>query len=56
MRRFEGPLSEARQIVATMPIAEREHIAIWTPGHIFTAGELLAEAPGHEHDPLSPAA
>ena len=49
---FEGSLSEARQIVTAMTIAEREHIAIWTPGHIFTAGELLAEVPGHEHDPL----
>ena len=53
---FEGTLLEARKIVATMTIAEQAHIAIWTPGHIFTAGELLAEAPGHEHDPLAPLA
>lgn len=51
---FEGSLAEARERVIAMPVAEREHIAIWTPGHIFTAGELLAEAPGHEHDPLAP--
>jgi hypothetical protein len=53
---FKGSLAEARQWVAAMTLAERAHIAIWTPGHIFTASELLAEASGHEHDPLPPAA
>lgn len=51
---FEGALAEVRQRVAAMTVAERAHIAIWTPGHIFGADELLAELPDHEHDPLRP--
>ena len=51
---FEGSLSEVRRQVMSLPIAEREHIAIWTPGHIFTAAGFLAELPDHEHDPLPP--
>ena len=49
---FEGSLAEARSRVRAMSHAERAEIAIWTPGHIFTAADLLAEVPGHEHDPL----
>ena len=49
---FEGALSSARAKVRAMADAERAEIAIWTPGHIFTADQLLAESPGHEHDPI----
>lgn len=47
---FEGSLKEARAKIRMMPEAERAGIAIWTPGHIFSANQLLKEAPGHEHD------
>lgn len=49
---FVGNLQDARAKVAAMLPAEAAEIAIWTPGHIFTAEELLAEPAGHEHDPL----
>lgn len=52
---FVGSLQEARAKVAEMSPAEAADIAIWTPGDIFTAQELLAERAGHEHDPLSDA-
>ena len=50
---FVGNLQEARARVAAMSAAEAAEVAIWTPGHIFTALDLLAEIPGHEHDPIS---
>lgn len=49
---FVGSLQEARVRVAGMSAAEAAEVAIWTPGHIFTAPELLAETPGQEHDPI----
>ena len=49
---FEGTLAEARSRVRAMSEADRKEVAIWTPGHIFTAADLLAEVSGHEHDPL----
>ena len=51
---FEGSLADARERVRAMSEDEQASIAIWTPGHIFTADGLLAEVPGHEHDPLPP--
>jgi len=48
---FEGALDEARRFVADLTPAQRDAVAIWTPGHVFTAAELAAETPGHEHDP-----
>jgi hypothetical protein len=50
---FVGNLQEARARVAAMSSAEAAEIAIWTPGHIFTASDLLSEIAGHEHDPIS---
>ena len=50
---FEGSLSEVRSMVRAMTGDEQAEIAVWTPGHIFTAEGLLSEAPGHEHDPLA---
>ena len=52
---FEGALSDVRAKVQAMADAERAEIAIWTPGHIVTADQLLAELPGHEHDPIAAA-
>lgn len=49
---FVGALQEAREIVAAMSPGQATEIAIWTPGHIFTAAQLLAEPAGHEHDPV----
>ena len=49
---FVGGLREARAKVAAMSPDEAAEVAIWTPGHIFTAEQLLAEPAGHEHDPL----
>jgi hypothetical protein len=49
---FVGGLQEARSRVAAMSRDEAAKIAIWTPGHIFTAKDLLSEVAGHEHDPL----
>jgi len=49
---FVGGLQEARAKVAAMSPDQAAEIAIWTPGHIFTAEQRLAEPAGHEHDPL----
>jgi hypothetical protein len=49
---FVGSLSEARAKVTGMSPAQAAEVAIWTPGHVFTAEELLAEPVGHEHDPF----
>lgn len=50
---FVGSLAEARAMVARMSPPEAAEVAIWTPGHIFTVEQLLAEDEGHEHDPIS---
>jgi len=48
---FEGSLDEARRFVTELTPAQRDAVAIWTPGHVFTAAEFAAETPGHEHQP-----
>jgi hypothetical protein len=48
---FEGSLADARQFLSGLTLGQRDAVSIWTPGHVFAAAELAAEAPGHEHDP-----
>jgi len=48
---FEGMLADARRFLDGLTPAQRDAVSIWTPGHVFTAAELAAETPGHEHDP-----
>jgi hypothetical protein len=48
---FEGTLDAARIFIAALSPAERAEVSIWTPGHTFTVDELMAERPGHEHEP-----
>ena len=48
---FAGSLPAARQFVTELSPAQQAEVSVWTPGHVFTVAELLAEPPGHEHDP-----
>jgi hypothetical protein len=48
---FQGTLEDVREFVQTLPADQQAEVAIWTPSHIFTVAELLAERPGHELDP-----
>jgi hypothetical protein len=52
---FEGSLIDAHAFLESLSPDQRGEVAIWTPGHVFTAAEFAAERPGHEHDPLTPA-
>lgn len=47
---FEGTIEGARRYLLELSEAARREVSIWTPGHIFSAAELAAERPGHEHD------
>lgn len=48
---FEGTLEDARKFVRGLDADQRKEVSVWTPGHVFSVAELLAERPGREHDP-----